>query len=47
MPLGVLKSQSINFIPKLPKAKVEAIDRLGFCKSEILLLKFNKVFWNP
>ncbi|XP_038683948.1 polyamine oxidase 2-like [Tripterygium wilfordii] len=45
VPLGVLKSKSIKFEPKLPEWKEEAIDELGIGIENKIILHFEKVFW--
>ncbi|GLJ33375.1 hypothetical protein SUGI_0671400 [Cryptomeria japonica] len=45
VPLGVLKSGSIKFVPELPKSKVEAIKRLGFGLLDKVAMLFPYVFW--
>lgn len=45
LPLGVLKSGQVKFLPELPKAKQQAIQGLGtgrFCK---IAVTFEKPFW--
>lgn len=44
-PLGVLKSKSIRFEPKLPNWKQEAIDGLGVGIENKIILHFDKIFW--
>ncbi|KNA18637.1 hypothetical protein SOVF_068780 isoform A [Spinacia oleracea] len=45
VPLGVLKSGSIKFIPELPQKKLDGIKRLGFgCLNKVAML-FPHVFW--
>ncbi len=46
VPLGVLKSGAINFLPTLPKAKLRAIQQLGMGALNKLVLKFPKQFWS-
>lgn len=49
VPLGVLKKRSIKFTPKLPEAKLTAIDRIGFgnlCKVMIVFTKFMPTITN-
>lgn len=46
VPLGVLKQQSIKFIPDLPEWKKDTIDRLGFGKLDKVFLQFEDVFWD-
>lgn len=45
VPLGVLKSQSIRFEPKLPDWKEAAIADLGVGIENKIVLHFEKVFW--
>ncbi|MCJ1306597.1 hypothetical protein MMC25_000240 [Agyrium rufum] len=45
-PLGVLKSQSVNFQPALPSWKSSAIRRLGFGLLNKVVLVFDKPFWD-
>ncbi|KAL4569942.1 hypothetical protein LXL04_025590 [Taraxacum kok-saghyz] len=45
VPLGVLKSNIINFEPRLPKWKEEAISELGVGIENKIVLHFEKVFW--
>lgn len=45
VPLGVLKSGSIKFVPELPNRKLEAIKRLGFGLLNKVALLFPTVFW--
>ncbi|XP_051125390.1 polyamine oxidase 2-like isoform X2 [Andrographis paniculata] len=44
-PLGVLKSNSIKFEPRLPEWKEEAINDLGVGIENKIILHFEKVFW--
>lgn len=46
LPLGVLKSNTVQFIPELPKEKKEAIQRIGMGVYNKAYLLFDKVFWN-
>ena len=46
VPLGVLKSGDISFIPPLPPEKQAAIDRLGMGVLNKVCLKFPRVFWH-
>lgn len=46
VPLGVLKKQTINFIPPLSNEKKAAIQRLGFGKLAKYILFFDSVFWD-
>ena len=45
VPLGVLKTGSIEFTPGLPAAKLAAIDALGFGHFEKVALRFDQAFW--
>lgn len=45
VPLGVLKSRSIEFIPELPQRKLDAIRRLGFGLLNKVALLFPHAFW--
>lgn len=45
VPLGVLKSKSITFEPKLPEWKEAAIDELGVGIENKIVLNFDNVFW--
>lgn len=45
-PLGVLKEQSIEFVPPLPDWKQGAISRLGFGLLNKIVLVFDKPFWD-
>lgn len=45
VPLGVLKRGSIEFIPKLPQPKQEAIERLGFGLLNKVAMLFPFDFW--
>ncbi|CAI9275408.1 unnamed protein product [Lactuca saligna] len=45
VPLGVLKSDTITFEPRLPKWKEEAIADLGVGIENKIILHFEKVFW--
>lgn len=45
-PLGVLKSNSVNFNPKLPESKLFAIEKLGMSKHVKQHLIFDEKFWN-
>ncbi|KAG5607937.1 hypothetical protein H5410_029429, partial [Solanum commersonii] len=46
VPLGVLKSGSITFIPELPQQKLDTIKRLGFGLLNKVALLFPYVFWD-
>ncbi|KAK9117973.1 hypothetical protein Scep_016066 [Stephania cephalantha] len=45
VPLGVLKANLIEFEPKLPSGKVEAISDLGVGNENKIALLFDSVFW--
>lgn len=45
LPLGVLKSRCVTFIPDLPKWKMASIDRLGFGSTEKIYFRFPHAFW--
>jgi hypothetical protein len=45
LPLGVLKAGAIEFIPRLPAAKTNAINRLGMGLLNKCILRFNRMFW--
>ncbi|CAN0897442.1 Polyamine oxidase 2 [Linum grandiflorum] len=45
VPLGVLKSKTITFDPKLPPSKQEAIDGIGVGIENKIALHFDNVFW--
>ncbi|ERN08877.1 hypothetical protein AMTRI_Chr12g236080 [Amborella trichopoda] len=45
VPLGVLKSNSIRFIPELPQRKLDGIKRLGFGLLNKVAMLFPHVFW--
>ncbi len=46
VPLGVLKTNSVNFTPPLPKYFRDSIDKIGFGTVTKLALKFKKQFWD-
>jgi monoamine oxidase len=46
VPLGVLKQQSIQFVPPLPKWKQGAISNLGFGLLNKIVLVFDEPFWD-
>ena len=46
VPLGVLKSNSIEFNPILPKYLLDSIERVGFGTVTKLALKFKDQFWD-
>ncbi|HCU64264.1 MAG TPA: amine oxidase [Rheinheimera sp.] len=45
LPLGVLQHQSVRFVPELPAAKLEAINKLGMGVLNKCYLRFNQAFW--
>lgn len=45
LPLGVLKTKQVTFIPELPKIKQDAIDIIGMGLFDVIGLKFTKTFW--
>jgi monoamine oxidase len=45
VPLGVLKSNSIQFVPPLSTEKTAAIQRLGMGCMDKLWLEFPEAFW--
>lgn len=45
LPLGVLKSGTIQFTPPLPEEKRQAILRIGFGNYEKLAMRFDKFYW--
>ncbi|KAI3917145.1 hypothetical protein MKX01_003594 [Papaver californicum] len=45
VPLGVLKSGSIKFVPELPQRKLDGIKRLGFGLLNKVAMLFPHVFW--
>jgi monoamine oxidase len=47
VPLGVLKNQTIEFNPPLPKKYQNKINRLGFGSVTKIAFKFNEAFWDP
>ena len=46
VPLGVLKTGSIAFDPKLPKRKRRAVRRIGFGAFEKVAMVFDEPFWS-
>ncbi len=46
LPLGVLKQESIEFVPALSTAKREAIERINVGLFNKVYLRFPQVFWN-
>ena len=47
LPLGVLKSNLVKFVPELPKLKKKAIKNMFSGSHEKIFLLFDKVFWDP
>ena len=45
LPLGVLQSNVVRFVPELPARKRDAIQRLGFGVLDKVILTFDKPFW--
>ncbi len=45
LPLGVLKGERVQFVPRLPVAKQSAISKLGMGVLNKCYLRFPKVFW--
>ncbi|KAI3974790.1 hypothetical protein MKX01_028050 [Papaver californicum] len=45
VPLGVLKSGSIKFVPEFPQRKLDGIKRLGFGMLNKVAMLFPHVFW--
>ena len=45
LPLGVLKAGTVEFVPGLPEAKRDAIEKLGFGIAQKVVLRFEKAFW--
>ncbi|MEU7766680.1 FAD-dependent oxidoreductase [Nocardia sp. NPDC049190] len=45
VPLGVLKSNGIEFCPLLPETKRRAIDRVGFGTLNKIALHYDRIFW--
>ena len=45
LPLGVLKAGAVEFSPRLPVAKQEAIARLGMGHLAKVILRYDKPFW--
>lgn len=46
LPLGVLQAQDVEFAPALPRAKTQAIARLGAAPVCKLILQFREAFWS-
>ena len=47
LPLGVLQSGDIEFVPGLPPSKLEAFKQIKMGPVVKILLKFREPFWNP
>jgi polyamine oxidase len=47
VPLGVLKSGNIEFMPPLGQDRQGAIDRLGMGLLDKVYLQFDEIFWEP
>ena len=51
LPLGVLKNRhptsSVEWCPPLPKRKRASFDSIGFGAENKVILRFNRVFWEP
>ena len=47
IPLGCLKTNSIEFVPLLPEWKRKAIETMGVGQSNKIFLQFPSVFWDP
>lgn len=45
LPLGVLKANTVQFVPPLPAAKQEAITRLGMGCLAKVIVRFEEAFW--
>ncbi len=45
VPLGVLRHEGIEFVPRLPERHEQAIDRLGMGVLSKTFLRFDKPFW--
>jgi polyamine oxidase len=45
VPLGVLKSKAISFVPSLPERKLTSINKLGMGLMNKIILQFRKPFW--
>ena len=46
LPLGVLKKKTVEFIPRLPKAKLNAIEKLDMGVFDKVYLRFPEQFWS-
>jgi monoamine oxidase len=45
VPLGVLKSDLLTFVPPLPPERAQVVSRLGFGRYEKVVLRFASPFW--
>ncbi|MBX7156945.1 MAG: FAD-dependent oxidoreductase [Verrucomicrobiae bacterium] len=45
VPLTVLKEETIEFLPELPREKKDAIHRIGMSPGMKIIFKFSKAFW--
>lgn len=45
VPLGVLKESFIQFTPKLPRGKLDSIERLGMGLLNKIVMRFREPFW--
>ncbi|UII34272.1 FAD-dependent oxidoreductase [Fulvivirga ulvae] len=45
VPVSILKSERISFVPSLPDSKAEALSRIGMDAAIKIFIKFNKNFW--
>lgn len=46
LPIGVLKSEKVKFIPSLPNTKLSAINAIGCGSLEKVVLHFSNCFWD-
>lgn len=46
IPLGVLQSNRITFIPTLPSTKLDAMSRVGMGVLNKVVMQFDRVFWD-
>lgn len=46
VPLGVLKSGSVDVQPVMPRQKVAALERLEMGTLDKVVMRFGQVFWN-
>eukprot|EP01126_Amoeba_proteus_P042125 TRINITY_DN4573_c0_g1_i22.p1 TRINITY_DN4573_c0_g1~~TRINITY_DN4573_c0_g1_i22.p1 ORF type:complete len:213 (+),score=42.68 TRINITY_DN4573_c0_g1_i22:516-1154(+) len=47
LPVGVLKSNDVQFYPPLPPEKLEALDSMVMSPAIKIIFKFTRFFWNP